>query len=196
MRLLNSLILSVIFCLYIFVQYINDKDETIISTLSIKPPIVTNSKLSSEDVQTGTLIKTDNYQILSAHSNYKRISNDYKTEGMSKLYKWTDEKNTIVISNIPPLEKTDTEIFYYSKNNLNEENREKPVPDKVENLNINLMTGNSVEINDSNFMPNYIDNPLKIYTPSGLKDFIRYSKSIGKKIQIRGKELEKIIEEL
>ena len=42
--------------------------------------------------------------------------------------------------------------------------------------------------------PSFRDDPLQVYTPDGLKEFIEYSKEIGEKIEVRGKELEELVE--
>ncbi len=78
----------------------------------------------------------------------------------------------------PPLDNIESEVFLYSKNN-----------DKACNSG---NTTNVTEIKTPND-PGFIQNPLKVCAPSGLKELIEYSRTIGDKIELRDKELNELI---
>ena len=100
---------------------------------------------------------------------------------MGKIYKWRTGENTLVISSEPPPRNVKAEIFQFSRS-------ESPVTqtrrtEKPDN-NKQLLT------------PNFVENPLNVYTPSGLKELVKYSQEIGQKIELRGKELDSLINQL
>ena len=99
------------------------------------------------------------------------------------LYKWRNKDNTIVISTESPPAKTNVETFYFQTAAV-EDNTVPPstVADP----------GREAYSPD----PSFTNNPFKVYTPSGLRELIDYSKAIGDKIELRGEELNALIEQM
>ena len=104
--------------------------------------------------------------------------------GLRRLYKWRDGDNTIIISTESPPSEASVETFYFRAGNVS-----KPV--KPSDSGSGTISGKPIP-NDSSF----INNPFKVYTPSGLKELINYSKAIGDKIELRSKELNELIEQV
>ena len=101
---------------------------------------------------------------------------------MRLLYKWRDKANSIVISSDPPDRGIDYEVFRFtSRSPMNESGFQ------------NASRGNTA-VNP--FAPSFQSNPLRVYTPDGIRELIRYSQAIGEKIQIRDAELNELIEQL
>jgi hypothetical protein len=113
-------------------------------------------------------------------------ANEYdKThDTMGRLYKWKNSNNTIVISMEPPPSDIQASVFLFSReNDITKESVEgTPIISKFEP---NKLT-----------VPVLINNPLKVYTPDGLREFIKYSQAIGEKIELRGAELDELIKQL
>ena len=107
---------------------------------------------------------------------------DEDRQDTARLYRWKGPDNITVISTEPPPQGIDAATFLYS-------NRAASGNDSME------ITRHSAE-NSNKVMngPSFRDDPLQVYTPDGLKEFIEYSKEIGEKIEVRGKELEELVE--
>jgi len=108
----------------------------------------------------------------------------YNTSEFNKVYKWRDKNNIINISMYPPKHNYATEVLLFSRI----ENKNSDIKQMLSNID---MPKNNIHIQSG-----FIDNPLQVYTPSGLREFIQYRKSIGDTIKLREKELNDLIEQL
>ena len=107
---------------------------------------------------------------------------DEQVATLRPLYKWRDKNNTIVISTESPPNGMVSETFYFSTGGG-------PVTD----------TGPVAQPETGAGQPpdsTLVDNPVSVYTPSGLRQLIHYSREIGNKIELRGKELNNLVYQL
>lgn len=108
---------------------------------------------------------------------------DNRHSTIRPLYKWRDKNNTIVISTESPPADIHAETFYFQTENKT--STDVLAPDTVANTQKRTLSDVS-----------FVDNPISVYTPAGLKQLIDYSKEIGDKIELRGEELNTLVEQL
>ena len=149
-------------------QYIADSRSVDIPTSQLKP------KSPAED----------GIRIIK-HGNTVAASQPEKSDGNSgKLYKWKDENNVTIISMEPPPKDTRVATFIYSSESASI------------SKDMHADKQGKSETNFHSAQPSFHDDPLQVYTPEGLKEFIKYSKEIGEKIEVRGTELEELVKML
>ena len=99
------------------------------------------------------------------------------------FYKWRDENNTIIISTGSPPAGIHAETYYFQTQN---------------NASLDAPPAHSAagEQHRSSSSVSLADSPIKVYTPDGLRRLIHYSREIGDRIEIRGRELSDLVEQL
>ncbi|NKB35740.1 MAG: hypothetical protein GKR93_01035 [Gammaproteobacteria bacterium] len=113
-------------------------------------------------------------------TNIVYLSNtESSSDNTGKLYIWKTTGSVTIISMEPPPEGIEARIMLYSDN-------KKEVKKAANEI---TSVGNNKS--DNNF--SLADQPLKVYTPDGLREMIRYSEEIGEIIELRGEELNELV---
>ena len=151
-----------------------NNDETVQETASHR-----SIQKVKENKEVVTRVDKQNKEIIIRNSFVER-----KPEAVGQLYKWKDANNITVISMDPPPSNIERSVFLFSrKSPLDESTVEVP----------QISTAPKA---DGLLKSTVFNNPLKVYTPKGLKEFIEYSQDIGEKIEIRGEELSELVNQL
>ena len=101
-------------------------------------------------------------------------------DAMRYIYKWRDDGGVIVISSYPPDTKVGYEVFGFAAG-----------------ISAKVAATDGARADTASAGPagpDFASNVLRVYTPEGLRELIRYSRSIGEKVEIRDKELDDLIE--
>ncbi len=99
-----------------------------------------------------------------------------------RLYKWKESKNLTVISTEPPPADISASVLLFARE-----------PDAVNRAAATASA--SIRYSEADPMsPSFSDHPVEVYTPGGLRELIRYSREVGEKIELRGEELNELID--
>ena len=166
-------------------------DKNDINPLAVNPTtnIISEFEKPYNQKSSSFEINTKNYpeKIISNinDTNNKKIVNYDSVPGdihkLSYIYKWKDSNKTIILSSEPPPANIIHETFYFKKTDATP-----LVPNEVE-----MISNGKIRISKS-----ISDNPLRVYTPDGLRELIKQSKDIGETLELRGKLLDDIYEML
>lgn len=162
-----------------------EKDETDMAKLQIE-------ETSGSKVETGinAVLPAATPRVVNRQSGSSGIKQDSKPvvvvareedDNIGTLYKWKSASKVTVISMDPPPDGTTASIFHYST---------RPGSQASSVIDSNADSGS---IDEDNTVTSFREEPLKVYTPEGLKEFVEYSKEIGEKIELRGEELNELI---
>ena len=148
-----------------------------------------SSQEQSIDIPAQNLTENSAVKIIKKTEPTTTIPDILKDEPeIGRIYKWRDPNGTIIISSEPPKLGTKAEIFPFQlqqeletqKYTANNSNSAAPDPSKP------VQAG----------QPSFVNTPLHVYTPEGLRELIRYSKEIGEKIETRGELLNEMIKQM
>ena len=178
MRILYLVVVACLFG-YFVVLFHSDNEAVDVIEVVERNTVVTEKKpgtaiRQSRDLNNVRVIE----QIRPELENNKVIQG----EATGRLYKWKSNENITVISMEAPPEGVVATTILYSN--------EPTMTDSPQNL-IKRVPGQKTKD-----VVSFRDDPLRVYTPEGLKEFIDYSKEIGEKIEVRGEELEELVKML
>jgi len=179
-------------CLIIFGVFISmsfDKNDTKPSianqVVKIIPEVVKSIEPTSSSLEPDITKKPEKKIIINRdNNNNKIISYDSRTsnlQNLNNIYKWRDSKRTLIISSEPPPANVIYETFHFDQSGT--------VPSALNEANIKPNREFRILLSTS-------DNPLRVYTPDGLRELIKQSKEVGEKLELRGELLDELTEML